>query len=89
MSQAIGNFSCCVGKRNPSWPARRADLERFLAKVQAMRTTLLRSPDALWFIARAGFRATALRCGRQKDILLSSEQDLQALVERLGVRFAK
>jgi len=53
------------------------------------QTTLPQSPEALWFIARAGFREAALRFGRQKDILLSSEQDLQALAERLGVRFAK
>lgn len=86
---AVGDALWVVEIKWQNQPARRADLERFLAKVQAIQTTLLRSPDALWFIARAGFREAALRFGRQKDILLSSEQDLQALAERLGVRFAK
>ncbi len=34
-------------------------------------------------------RVAKTKGGNQKDILLSSEQDLQALAERLGVRFAK
>ena len=74
-------------------PARRADLERFQAKVQ---TTNLPQPavkapatPTLWFIARAGFRESALRYARQEGILTSSEQDLQALAEKLGIRFTK
>jgi hypothetical protein len=83
---AVGDATWVVEIKWRNQPARRADLEQFVAKVQA---TFPQPPDALWFIARAGFREAALRFARQKDILLSSGQDLQALAERLGVRFAK
>ena len=44
---------------------------------------------SLWFITRAGFRDSAIRYARERGIAFSSQQDLQTLVELLGVRFAK
>lgn len=86
---ATGDATWVVEVKWRNQPARRADLEQFLAKVRAVESELPQPPEALWFIARAGFREAALRFARQEDILVSSEQDLQALVEQLGVRFAK
>lgn len=70
-------------------PARRSDLEEFLSKIRAAETTLLASPDVLWMVSRSGFREGALRFARQKGILVSTGQDLQALADLLGVRFSK
>ena len=70
-------------------PASRADMERFRAKVRAAQAHFPRSPDILWFIAKAGFKDSALRFAREKGILLSTQHDLQKLAERLGVRFGK
>jgi len=67
-------------------PATRKELEAFWQKA---RTIGLEHPLRLWFIARAGFRDSALRFGREQGILLSSQLDLQALARRLGVRFGK
>ncbi len=62
---AVGDAVWVVEIKWQNQPARRADLEHFLARVQAVHPTLPRSPDALWFIARAGFREAALRFARQ------------------------
>ncbi|RMF92198.1 MAG: hypothetical protein D6736_03865 [Nitrospinota bacterium] len=70
-------------------PASRADLERFLTRVHRVQADLPGTPHACWFIAKAGFKDSALRFGRQKGILLSTPDDLQQLAERLRVRFAK
>ena len=70
-------------------PASRADLERFLGKVRVTQTDLPQPPAALWFIARGGFKDSALRLAREKGILLSTRDDLQKLAERLDVRFGK
>ena len=70
-------------------PASRADLDRFLKKIRRVEADLPGSPDALWFIAKAGFKDSALRLARRKGILLSNQLDLQALAERLGVRLGK
>ncbi len=42
-----------------------------------------------WFIAKTGLTAAAAEYAREKGILVSTERDLQALAERLGVRFGK
>jgi hypothetical protein len=86
---AIGDATWVVEIKWQNQPARRANLERFLARVQAARASLPQPPDMLWFVARAGFREAALRFAHQEGILTSSEQDLQALAEQLGVRFAR
>jgi hypothetical protein len=86
---ATGDVTWVVEIKWQNRPARRADLEHFLARVQAAQASLPQPPDVLWFIARAGFREAALRFARQKNILVSSEQDLHTLAERLGVRFAR
>jgi hypothetical protein len=43
----------------------------------------------VWFIARAGFRDSAIRYAREQRIAFSSQPDLQTLAELLGVRFVK
>lgn len=42
-----------------------------------------------WFIAKTGLTPSAEEYTREKGILVSTERELQALAERLGVRFAK
>lgn len=86
---ATGDATWVVEIKWHNQPTRRADLQRFLTKVQAVRAALPESPPILWFIARAGFREAALRFARQKGILVSTERDLQVLAEQLGVRFAR
>jgi hypothetical protein len=67
-------------------PATRKDLAAFLDKIQRLPQ---QQPHRLWFIARAGFRDSALRFAREKGMAHSSQKDLQTLAEQLGVRFAK
>ncbi|PKO20517.1 MAG: hypothetical protein CVU38_19715 [Chloroflexi bacterium HGW-Chloroflexi-1] len=67
-------------------PATRKDLEAFWAKVGQLPQE---RPWRLWFIARAGFRDSAIRFAREKGMAFNSQQDLQTLAELLGVRFAK
>ena len=67
-------------------PATRKDLEGFVAKIGRLPPNPARR---LWFIARAGFRDSAIRYARERGIAFSSQQDLQTLVELLGVGFAK
>lgn len=67
-------------------PATRKDLAAFWDKIQRLPQE---QPQRLWFIARAGFRDAALRFARDKGMAFSSQKDLQALAEQLGVRFAK
>lgn len=86
---AVGDAVWVVEVKWQNQPARRVDLEHFLARVRAVQATLPQPPDALWFVARAGFREAALRFARQENILVSSEQDVQSLAGRLGVRFAR
>ena len=69
--------------------ASRSDLERFRAKVRAAQPHLPLSPEALWFVAKAGFKDSALRFARQHGILHSTQLDLQKLAELLGLRFGK
>lgn len=66
-------------------PATRKELEAFWHKAR----TIGGHPLRLWFIARAGFRDSALRFGRERGILLSSQLDLQSLAEQLGVRLGR
>ena len=42
-----------------------------------------------WFIARAGLTPSAEEYARTNEILVSTEQEMQALAERLGIRFGK
>jgi len=42
-----------------------------------------------WFITRTGLTPAAEKYAQEKGILVSTERDLQALAERLGVRFGK
>lgn len=67
------------------WRNRRADyndLTRFYAKALDL--------DARsWFIAKTGLTPSAQTYAREKDILVSTERELHALAQRLGVRFAK
>ena len=70
-------------------PVRRSDLESFLAKVRNAEDELPASPDALWMVSQGGFRDAALRFARQKNILVSSGQDLQILAQKLSLRFSK
>ncbi len=42
-----------------------------------------------WFVAKMGLNQSGMEYARQNGILVSTEQDLQALSERLGVRFGK
>ncbi len=67
-------------------PATRKDLEAFVVKAGRLPTA---QAPRLWFIARAGFRDSAIRYAREKGIALSSQRDLQTLAESLGVRFAR
>jgi hypothetical protein len=67
-------------------PATRKDLEAFAAKIGRLPPSPARR---LWFIARAGFRDSAIRYAREKGMAFSSQQDLQTLAELLGVRFAR
>ncbi len=67
-------------------PATRKDLEAFVAKAGRLPPGPARR---LWFIARAGFRDSAIRYARERGVAFSSQQDLQTLAEFLGVRFAK
>jgi AAA+ ATPase superfamily predicted ATPase len=59
-----------------------ADVTRFHAKALDLNARP-------WFIAKAGLTLSAAEYARQKDILVSTERELQLLSERLGVRFAK
>jgi AAA+ ATPase superfamily predicted ATPase len=86
---ASGDALWVVEVKWKNQPASRADLNRFLQNVHRVEADLPGSPDALWFIAKSGFKDSALRLARQKGILISNRLDLQALAERLGVRFAK
>lgn len=67
-------------------PATRKDMAAFWDKIQRLPQ---QQPHRLWFIARAGFRDSALRFAREKGMAFSSQKDLQTLAEQLGVRFAK
>lgn len=67
-------------------PATRKDLEAFVAKTGRLPGE---SAHRLWFIARAGFRDSAIRYAREKGIALSNQRDLQTLAELLDVRFAR
>jgi AAA+ ATPase superfamily predicted ATPase len=67
------------------WRNRRADYND-LAGFHAKALDLDARP---WFIAKTGLTSSAQTCAREKNILVSTERELQALAERLGVRFAK
>jgi IclR helix-turn-helix domain len=67
-------------------PATRKDLQTFWEKVAHLPPV---HPRRLWFIARAGFRDSAIRFARERGIAFSSQQDLQRLAELLGGRFAR
>jgi len=67
------------------WRNRRADytdVTRFHAKALELNA----KP---WFIAKIGLTPSAEKYAREKGILISTERELQALAERLGVRFGK
>jgi hypothetical protein len=59
-----------------------ADITRFHAKALDLNARP-------WFIAKTGLTSSAEEYAREKGILVSTERELQALAERLGVRFAK
>jgi len=86
---ASGNALWVVEIKWKNQPASRADLERFLTKVRQAQADLAGRPDMLWFISKAGFKDSALRFARRKGILLSTQEDLQQLAEKLKVRFGK
>ena len=50
---------------------------------------LTRGSQIRWFIAKTDLTPSAQICVREKGALVSTERELQALAERLGVRFAK
>ena len=83
---AEGDESWAVEIKWQNEPATRKDLETFWAKCGRLPKG---RPQRLWFIARTGFRDSALRYARENGMAFSSQQDLQRLAERLGVRFAK
>jgi len=66
-------------------PVTRKELDAFWHKAR----TIGEHPLRLWFIARPGFRDSTLRFGREQGILLSSQLNLQALAQRLGLRLGK
>lgn len=86
---ASGDTLWVVEVKWKNQPTSRADLERFLAKVRRAEADLPGDPGVFWFIAKAGFKDSALRFAQQKNILLSTQHDLQQLAEQLGVRFGK
>ena len=86
---ASGDALWVVEVKWKNQPVSRADLDRFLKEIRRVEADLPGTPDALWFIAKSGFKDSALRLARQKGILISNQLDLQALAERLRVRFAK
>jgi hypothetical protein len=67
-------------------PASRKEVETFRKKAD---TVLQNRRPRLWFVSKAGFRESAMRFAREKGILFSSQTDLQALAERVGMRFDK
>jgi len=67
------------------WRNRRADY----ADVTRFHAKALDLSARPWFIAKTGLTPSAAEYARQKGILVSTERELQALAERLGVRFAK
>jgi AAA+ ATPase superfamily predicted ATPase len=67
------------------WRNRRADY----SDLAALHTRALDLNARPWFIARTGFTPSAKKYAREKGILVSTERELQALAERLSVRFGK
>ena len=67
------------------WRNRRADYHD-VVRFHAMALDLNARP---WFIAKTGLTASAAEYARDKGLLVSTERELQALAERLGVRFGK
>lgn len=59
-----------------------ADLNRFLKVARS-------HGDRYWFIAKSGFKANALRFAREAGIMVSNDEAIQGLSERLGVRFSR
>jgi hypothetical protein len=67
------------------WRSRRADYNDLTAfHAKALDTTA-----RPWFIARAGLTPSAEEYAQTNGILVSTERELQALAERLGIRFGK
>lgn len=67
------------------WRNRRADYHD-IVQLHAIASDLNCRP---WFIAKTGLTASAAEYARHQGILVSTERELQALAERLGVRFGK
>lgn len=67
------------------WRNRRADYN----DVVRFHTIALDLNARPWFIAKTGLTASATEYALDKRILVSTERDLQALAERLGVRFGR
>jgi AAA+ ATPase superfamily predicted ATPase len=67
------------------WRNRRADYH----DVVRFHATALNLNARPWFIAKTGLTAAAAGYARDKGLLVSTERELQALAERLGVRFGK
>ncbi len=67
------------------WRTRRADYTD-VARLHAKALDLNARP---WFIAKTGLTPSAAEYVRAKGILVSTEQELQILAERLGVRFGR
>ena len=67
------------------WRNRRADYSD-ASRLHARGLDLNARP---WLITRSGLTASAAEYVREKGILVSTERELQALAERLGMRFAK
>jgi len=45
--------------------------------------------DKFWFISKSGFSQSALEYARKNQIMLSDRASIEAIAERVGVRFAK
>ena len=67
------------------WRNRRADY----SDVSSFHAQALDLNARPWFIAKTGLTLAAEEYAREKGVLISTERELQALAERLGVRFGK
>lgn len=67
-------------------PVTRKEVEAFREKAGKLQSE---RPCRLWLVSKSGFRDSALRFVREKGLLFSSQADLQALANHLGVRFTQ
>lgn len=60
-----------------------------LTELQQFYTKAKDLSDYHWFISRSGFSSAAINFARENNMILSDRASIEAIAERLGVRFVK